>query len=267
MKFGAYGIDFGFNGGRDSSFVLKDVSLELSAGEIVTLIGPNGSGKSTLLKIMAGLLPLRPHGSGQVLLRGDDFFALDAAARARSVAYVGADLHVEFPLTVLDAVLMGRICHGQGILRRSSKSDEDVAQAAMEECNCWRLRDRDLYTLSGGERQLVALARARAQGSRIIFLDEALSKMDLNHQATIGRLLRRLAGEGYSIVLVAHDLNLASEWSDSCAFLKAGRLVAAGPVASVFTVERLVELYPGGDLVVGKNPVTGSPKVFFSKRT
>jgi iron complex transport system ATP-binding protein len=256
-----YGLSYGYAG----KTVLQDVSLELERGEIVALLGPNGSGKSTLMKVMAGILPLRGAENGQIRFLGQNFLAYDAASRAQSVAYVPPEAHVEFPLTAEEAVAMGRICHHPGFLRAASAEDRDVVHRAMEECQCWGLRSRDLATLSGGERQLVALARALAQGAKVLFLDEALSRMDLNHQAVMGRLLRRLAGEKYSILMVSHDVNLAAEWATRSVLLKGGRKIADGPTRETLTLENLLKLYPGAELNVGRNPVSGSPQLFFGR--
>lgn len=263
---GVYGVHYRWNAGPSSAQapVLEDVSFELASGEILALLGPNGSGKSTLMKIVSGILPLRGEGcSGQVRFRGKDFLSDRPEWRARQVAYVGYDLQAEFPMTAYETVLLGRTCQGSGIFGRISREDRDAVEWAMTECACWELRDRDLHTLSGGERQLVALARALSQGARVLFLDESLSQMDLNHQAWMGRKLRVWASQGWSALLVSHDVNLASEWADSCLLLKRGRAVATGPLKDVLTEERIREIYPGADLRVGLNPATGAPKVFF----
>ena len=262
----AFGVTFGYSGTE----VLHEVSVELFPGEILALLGPNGSGKSTLLKIMAGILPLvPPKGSGNILYGGHagrtkrELRTFEPAVRAQRVVYVGQDLHAEFPLTAHETVLMGRICHGKGFFTVISKADRDAVQWAMEKCHCWSLRERDLHTLSGGERQLVALARALAQGAKILFLDEALSRMDLNHQVLIGKMLCELAKEGFTVAIVAHDLNLASEWAHNCLLLKKGRAVAYGPLKKILVTEQIHALYPGADLIVASSPSTGAPKVFF----
>lgn len=244
---------------------LDDVSFDLEVGEFATLIGPNGSGKSTLLKVVAGILPLQGRGaSGQVRLGERDFLALDPRARARAVAYVGAELRADFPLTAMETVSLGRICHGAGSLSPLSSLDEELIHQAMERCLCWELRDRDIATLSGGERQLVALARALAQGATILLLDEALSRMDLHHQARVGAMLRGLVREhGYAVMLVSHDVNLAAEWASTAILLKGGRKVAAGSLGETLTEARLTELYPDSAIGVGRNPFTGSTMVHF----
>jgi len=265
LLFGAYGISYEYYGSR----VLDDVSLEMGKGELVALLGPNGSGKTTLMKLMSGILPRQGHGyAGSILWRNTNFFSFSVSERARRVVYVAPDLRMEFPMTCMDLVLLGRTSQGSTLLRRITREDSDCVQHAMERCRCWGLRNRLFHTLSGGEKQLVLLARALAQGARVLLLDESLSKMDLDHQAAIGNMLRGLARqEGCSILLVSHDLNLASEWADICVFLKRGVQVASGPTREVITIETVRSLYPGANLVMGSNPATGAPKIFFAENT
>jgi len=245
--------------------VLNQVSFELARGEIIALFGPNGSGKSTLMKAAAGLLPLgRPGCGGQVRCAGIDFLSLSTQRRAQKIAYIGADLRAEFPLTAEEAVSLGRTCSGSGLFHPATRKDRERVQWAMEQTYCSDFRKRRLDRLSGGERQLVAMARALAQGAQVLFLDETLSRMDLNHQAAIGSRLKGLAQQGFGILVVSHDLNLATEWSDSVLLLKDGKKLAQGPLREVLTQENIGQLYPDADLVMGKNPKTGAPKVFFS---
>jgi iron complex transport system ATP-binding protein len=119
-----------------------------------------------------------------------------------------------------------------------------------------------IETLSGGERQLVALARGLAQGAKILLVDETLSQMDLNHQFVIGHMLKELAQNGWSILLVAHDVNLALEWIDSAILVKNGKKVAQGSVQEVIKPEFMSILYPGVELTIGKSPTNSVPKVF-----
>jgi iron complex transport system ATP-binding protein len=257
-----YGMDFRYPG-ADAPAV-RELSFELETGQCLALLGPNGCGKSTLLKLITGILPLRGgDAGGQVKLLGADFLSQAVAARARQVAYVGYDLRAEFPLTAEEAVWLGRTVSGTGLLRHVNDRDRAAVHSAMERCLCLEFAGRDLFQLSGGQRQLVALARALAQGARILCLDESLSQMDLNHQAVIGKLLRQLCAEGHSVILVSHDVNLASEWADTCLLMKAGAKIAQGPVAKTLTQETIRTLYPGAELFVGANPATGAPKVFF----
>ncbi len=259
MIFQAEGLTFKYR----QVEVLKNISLSIEAGDFVALLGPNGGGKSTLLKVLAGILPA---GSGRLLAQGEDFSRFTAARRAQKVAYVSAFLTLEFPVTAYQAVLMGRTTTGSSFALRVRDEDHQKVREAMERCDCWRLRDRDVRELSGGERQLVHLARALSGAAKILLLDEAISQMDLHHQARIGQLLKNLtSAQGYAVILVAHDVNLASEWARDCILLQHGEIIAHGPVRETLTLEGLQALYPGAALVVGKNPSTGAPKVFFAE--
>ncbi|MBI4925038.1 MAG: ABC transporter ATP-binding protein [Bdellovibrio sp.] len=252
---GAYSLNYFFGGKQ----VLKDISFELFKGEIITIIGPNASGKSTLLKILSGILPLKEIESvGQVFCQNRLLFKMTPEERARSVVYLSSELQAEFPLTALETVLMGRICHHL----HNYAEKHDIARWAMEQCVCWGLRDRFLHTLSGGERQLVNLARALAQGSRVILLDEALSKMDLHHQTMMGMLFKKLVQKSYSIVLVSHDLNQCLSLADSCVLLLRGEKIAHGQIAEVFRDSHLKKLYPGASFVLGQNPTNQHPHIF-----
>lgn len=249
---------------RREGRALRSVSFVAPDSRVIALLGPNGCGKSTLLRLLAGILPLDGPGTeGGARLDGKDLAREPQAWRARRIAYLGSDFRSEFPITVRDAVMLGRASFGAGLLRRLTDEDRARAKTAMARAQCADLADRDLATLSGGERQLAAIARALAQASRILLLDESLSQMDLDHQAGIGRLLRELAAEGHTVILVSHDVNLASRWADLCLLLKKGDLIAAGPLQDVLTEDRLRALYPGADLFVAPHPRTGTPRVFF----
>ncbi|MBI2711693.1 MAG: ABC transporter ATP-binding protein [Bdellovibrio sp.] len=270
--FGVYGLSYRWSSSRVENpgarrWVLEEISLEIGRGEWVALLGPNGCGKSTLLKLAAGILPRPPQDfTGQVRLLGQDFLSLPAAERAKSIAYIGSTLVAEFPMTARDAVALGRTPWHLGSFgfHRGREQDDQKIKWAMERCFCWSLKNRDLNTLSGGELQLVALARSLAQGVRILFLDESLSKMDLHHQVGVGKLLKELTTEGWSVVLVSHDLNFALEWASSVILLHHGKKIAQGNPSSVISRSALQSLY--GEkikLQVGKNPTTGAPQVFY----
>lgn len=245
--------------------MLREVGFDLAAGEILALLGPNGSGKSTLMKAIAGILPRSAIDCGTVAYEGADLAAHRLSWRASRIAYIGADISAQFPMTAEQAVMLGRSCRGEGLLKLATREDEQAVERAMRQCHCWRLRSRDLATLSGGERQLVALSRALAQGARVLLLDEALSRMDLHHQAAMGGLLAELASLGYAVILVSHDINIASEWARSALLIDRGGVIARGAIGEALTEANVRALYPGADLFVGSNPVTGAPKVFFGK--
>jgi iron complex transport system ATP-binding protein len=266
-SFGIYGVTYTYG----EKTILDSVSFEMDSGEVLALLGPNGAGKSSLLKIVAGIFPPSTVGktkiSLQIRLRGEEFSAASsksrAQTRARLMTYVGPELRAEFPLTAYETVMMGRLCHHPDLFIEFSENDRKAVETAMRRCFCWDLRGRDLNTLSGGEKQLVSLARAVAQEARILLLDEVLSKMDLHHQARIGKLLRELASEGKSVILVSHDVNLAAEWATTALLLLRGSIIARGPVTSVMSEENFRRVYPDAQLHIGKNPVTGAPQIFF----
>ncbi len=263
VLFGVYGLSYRYAMER----VVSEVSFEIRHGEIHALIGPNGSGKSTLMKAICGLLPFGTGAlQGVVRFRGHEFLRDSVAFRSRSVAYVGADLRTDFPVTAYQTVCMGFSSLDVSPIHELTLHECETLKQAMEQCSCWEWRDRLLSSLSGGERQLVAFARALVQGALVIFLDETLSKMDLHHQARIGILMRKLAKEGRAFVLVSHDLNLASEWADFGLVMKQGELVFHGPILQAITAERIAALYPGAQLMVAPSPATGTPKVFFDKQ-
>jgi iron complex transport system ATP-binding protein len=252
---GIYGISFSYNG---SAKVIDDLSFEVKKGEFLALYGPNGSGKTTLLKIIAGLLS-----GGQVHYFGTPLNTLTATERSRRVAYLPSEISIDFPLTAYQAVQLGRSSQGNGFFAKITDEELSMIEKAMKKCHCWQHRDQQMADLSGGERQLVSLARVLVQGAGVLLLDESFSKLDLNHQIEIGSLLRELTSDGYTVVSVTHDLNFASEWATSALLLKKGKRIAHGKIEDIFVSRHMSELYPNTELYFGKNPVTGAPKIFY----
>ena len=251
--------------GYTSDEVLKEVSVDVRAGEIVAVIGPNGAGKSTLLKILAGILPASGHlRSGRLLYLGKNLLELGGSERARRIAYVPSALTTDLPLTVEEVVSLGRLCWTGGGWKGLQARDIARVEWAIEKCSCQSLRDRPFAQLSGGERARVTLARALAQDARVLMLDETFSTLDLGQQSALGILLRELLGERIGIVLVSHDLNFASEISDRCLLLQAGRSVGFGASNKVLNEGTLKKLYPDARFSMLPNPKTGRLKVFIS---
>jgi iron complex transport system ATP-binding protein len=243
--------------------VLSDVSLSLAPAQVIALLGPNGSGKSTLLKLLAGLMPLK----ASVSILGRDLRTQPPAMRARLVAYLSAEIRTEFRLTVHESVALGRICHNPSVSWKPTPLDREKIEAALEACGCQDLLNRELPTLSGGEQQLVAVARALVQDSPVVLLDETLSRMDLHHVARIGELLNRLArSERKTFVLVAHDMNLAAQWSDFAVILDKGRVLAQGALKETLTPENLNHLYPGTPIQVESSASDGRPRVWIQRK-
>lgn len=238
--------------------VLDNVSLDVRPGQFVGLIGPNACGKSTLLKAVSRVL--RP-AAGEVLLDGRDAWRdMSLLETARTLAVVPQDFPASFPFTVGETVALGRTPF-VGRLRGEQPRDLARAREAMQATGTLELRDRILSELAGGERQRVILAKALAQEPRLLLLDEPTSHLDINHQVEILDLLLGLnrAG-GLTVVIVLHDLNLASMYCDYLYLLGRGGLVARGKPEEVLTAQNL-ELVYGSRVLVGRHPVYGCPQL------
>ena len=247
----------GIRAAYDSADVLRDIGLHINVGEFVGIVGPNGSGKSTLLKTMVGAL--RP-ASGTVSLDGRSVSSIRGRDLARRVAVVPQDSQVAFEFTVLEVVLMGRAPH----LRRfqmEKRPDLDLAADALTRTNLLQHADRRIGELSGGERQRAMIARALAQQTDVLLLDEPTAHLDLSYQVEILDLLKREnESHGKTVVVVLHDLNLAAEFCHRLIMLKDGRVYADGIPAEVITVENVREVY-GTSVWVRKHPTSGRPYV------
>lgn len=219
--------------------VLHGVSLALEPGAAVAMIGPNGGGKTTLLRVACRAL--RPR-AGQVLLAGGDAAAMAQVEVARLVGYVPQFAGAGQEFTVEEAVLMGRYPHLGG-LGRPSLDDLGIAEQAMQATGVLALRDRLLAELSGGEVQRVLVARCLAQQPRAMLLDEPTSHLDLAYQAEVLALVRRLNGEGLTVLAVLHDLNLAAQFFGRFVLLSGGRVLAQGTQDEVLTPELLGQAY------------------------
>lgn len=217
--------------------VLCGVSLDLAPGSVLAVLGPNGAGKSTLLRCLAGAL--RPE--GRVELDGRPLADIPPAARARLMAYVPQHIAPRLPFTVFEAVLMGRRPY---LSWRPRAEDLDAAWLALERLGLAELAGREFSELSGGQRQKAALARALAQDSRLLIMDEPTSSLDLRHQLEVMALLRELAEtEGRGVALAVHDLNLAARHADRVLLLRAGRVFAQGAPEDALTPEALAQVF------------------------
>ncbi len=228
-------LAFGYGDRR----VGEDVSLAIAPGEIACLLGPNGSGKTTLFKTLLGLLP--PLG-GTITIDGADITDWTPQARARSLAYVPQAAATSFAFTVRELVLMGRAPH-LSVFAVPSKLDHDKAESALARVGIIDLADRVATELSGGERQLVLIARALVQECRTMIMDEPTASLDLGNRVRVLSQLRRLAGEGVSAIIATHEPDHALAIADHAFLLAKGKLVASGRPAEVITTESLSRLY------------------------
>ncbi len=231
------GVRFGYP--ARPSF-LGPIDLSVDKGDCWAIVGPNGAGKSTLLRLIAGLC--RP-AIGRAIFEGNDLAQMTPRARAQAIAFVPQHPPTDFDLSVRDIVLMGRFPHrSMGLFE--SASDYRIADLALEVTETAAFADRPIATLSGGEAQRVHVAAALTQQPRLLLLDEPTASLDLQHQLAIFEILRRRACDtGLSVVVVTHDVNLASHFCSHVLLLHAGKPVAVGPPGEVLTPDILGRVY------------------------
>jgi iron complex transport system ATP-binding protein len=225
--------------GYPDRIVGTGLDVELPTGEVLALLGPNGGGKTTLLKTLLGLLPPK---AGEVRLDGRALSGRSIRERAHLIAYVPQTHVATFAFPVESVVLMGRTAHGS-LFRRPSAKDREVAAAVLEHLGLAPLAQRPYTMISGGERQLVLLARALAQEPQFIVLDEPTASLDFGNQGKVMREIRALAASGHGVLFTTHDPNHALRAADRAYLLRDGQRLAEGPVAQVLTQGRLEMLY------------------------
>ena len=234
--------------------LVHGVSVDLRPGEVLVVVGPNGAGKTTLLRLLGGLLSPT---SGSVYLLGKPLPGWSARDRARLIASVPQHTNLDFDVTALDLVLMGRHPH-LGRFQLEGTADLLVAEAALGLAGANRLAGRSVLDMSGGERQRVLIARALAQEPRLLLLDEPTANLDLAHQLQVMDLIRRLAVErGVAVVAAVHDLPSAARYADRLLLLDRGRAIAEGVPADVLTEERIARAY-GVRTSLHVDPKTGA---------
>ena len=236
--------------------VLDAMSTSVDEGQFVGLVGPNGAGKTTLLRTINGALT---PDEGTVRVAGQDVATLDSRSTSRLVATVPQSTAVAFDFPVRHVVAMGRTPH-VGRFGTRTEADREAVDAAMDRTAVADLADRPVTEVSGGERQRVFLARALAQDTPVLLLDEPTSDLDVNHQVRTLNLVSDLVAEGRTAVAAIHDLDLAARYCDELRLLYDGRVQAAGPPESVLT-DATVEAAFGARATVTEHPVTGSRSV------
>jgi iron complex transport system ATP-binding protein len=252
-------LDFSY----EDNQVLRNISLNISSGKITGIIGPNGSGKSTLLKLMSGIY--RPQ-HGSVKVDGQLLSLWKRKELAQKIAVVPQDAYLPFTYTVSEMIMMGRTPY-LGFFEMEKDKDYQIAEDMMRLTHTLAFGERNFEQLSGGERQRVLIARALVQEPEILLLDEPTTHLDIDHQVEIMDLIAKLNQEkGLTVVLVTHDLNIASFYSHQLAFIKNGALVAEGKPSEVITRENISTVY-GLEVLILPHPKTGIPLVTFSSKT
>lgn len=224
----------------DGQPILKDVSLEIPKGKIITIVGPNGCGKSTLLKIISRILKQE---SGEVLFDHRNVRAMDTKELARRMAVLPQKKSISVDLSVEQLVQYGRYPH-TGFGGRFSKEDHQKVEQAMEAAGILRLRHRAIGTLSGGENQMAWIAMCLAQDPEVILLDEPTTYLDICYQLEVLELVRSLNQKmGLTIVMVLHDINQAARYSDIVYMLKQGENYKDGPPNEIFKPEAFRDVF------------------------
>ena len=232
----------------------RDIDLAVQTGEVLCVLGPNGGGKTTLFRTLLGLLP--PH-AGTIALGGKPLEEYANAERAKLMAYVPQAGNSIFTFTVHEVVLMGRTAH-LGLFASPGAKDIAAANAAITELNIAHLADKSFTQISGGERQLALIARALAQESPLLILDEPTASLDFGNQTLILNEIRRLKASGRSVLFCTHDPDHALQCADRALLLHRGNVLALGIPREVVTAANLKTLY-GVDVELIESPTRGQP--------
>ncbi len=232
-------VDLHYRYGRHD--VLRGLSFRSDAGRVCGLLGPNGSGKTTLFKCCLHFLKPR---QGVIRLMGENMARMSTKDLARVVSYVPQDSRMAFPFTVREMVRMGRTPHlGSFGAGRLSPEDRRIGDEAMERAGIAHLADKVCHRLSGGQRQLVLIARAMAQNAPLMLLDEPTSALDFHNQIEVWNMLRQVAAEGVSVVVCCHDPNHILWYCDEVAVIHQGRCLASGHPAATLSPAVLQTIY------------------------
>ncbi len=232
--------------------VLRDVTLQLNMGGVISLVGPNGAGKSTLLSLIARLLAVQ---QGHILVGGQKVGDCDTGELAKTLAILPQEVHAASRLSVRDLVGFGRYPYHRG---RPSSRDQELTEDALAQFDLSELAGRQLDTLSGGQRQRAFVAMAYAQDTKFLLLDEPLNNLDLAASRALMARLRDLADKkGRTIVIVLHDINFAAAYADRIIALKSGQIVADGTPKEIVTKSMLKEVFgtPAQVHIIGDRPV------------
>ena len=243
--------------GYGTTPVLQEISTTINPGEFVAIIGPNGSGKSTLLKAISRVLPIQ---SGDIFFQSISIYDIKLKDIYKKMAVFAQDTNIEFSYTVWDIVMMGRIPH-LGRLQFETSRDKYVVTEAMQKTKCLELKDKTINQLSSGERQRVMMAKVLAQEPELLLLDEPTSHLDIGYQVQTLDLLKYLNQKfGLTIVVVLHELNLASEYCHRLILLDQGRIYADGKPAEVLNYDNIEAVYKTV-VVISPNPVSKKPNI------
>jgi len=249
----------GLSCGYDTKTIINEISFKLADKDFIGIIGPNGSGKTTLLR--AATRVLKPQ-RGEVFLEGKNIWKMGYKELARKMAFVSQNTFTALNMTVEEFVLMGRIPYFHKFQFLENKQDKEIASRAMNLTGISDIIKRPVGELSGGERQLVVIACALAQEPKLLLLDEPTAHLDIGHKVEILDLIKRLnRKEGLAVMIVLHDLNLASEYCDRLILINEGRIRKIGSPKEVLTYQIVEEVYQT-TVIVKENPISQRPCLF-----
>jgi iron complex transport system ATP-binding protein len=231
--------DITFSYASQTRVLFEGLSLEIPPGTITAILGPNGSGKTTLMHLILGLLS---PDEGVILLARRPRHQYSRRDLGKLMGLVSQNEFIPFNFTVLDYVLLGRAPHLQ-LLQTPSAADVAVAERVLEEIGLRHLKDRSIQSLSGGERQLVMIARALAQRPRILLLDEPTSHLDLGNKRRVLDIMTTQAAQGVTVVFTTHEPDLAAAVAEYAVLMGGGEIQAVGTAETVLTGENLSETY------------------------
>ncbi len=235
MRLDIKNVDCGYG----SRIIVKDISMSVESGEIVCLLGPNGVGKTTFFKTVLGFLKLA---GGEICLDGENISKWSQKRLATVVGYVPQAHTPPFPFSVMDVVLMGRTAH-LGVFASPSRKDMEIAEEALESLNITFLRNKIYTEISGGERQMVLVARALAQQPEILIMDEPTSNLDFGNQIRVLEQIRKLSKAGLGVIMTSHFPNHVFLCSTKVALMKSDHEFIIGSVDEVINEENLKAAY------------------------
>ncbi len=244
--------------GYGNKMILKGINFTVNKGEIVSIVGPNGSGKTTLIRAITKLIKPK---EGEILLEEQDIWKMNYKQLSKEISVVSQQIE-SVSFNVEDFVLLGRLPYYKKFQFIETEKDIDIAHKWMKLTDTMIFKNHSMEEMSGGERQLVFIAKALTQEPKLLLLDEPTSHLDITHQVRILDMIKRLNKEfGLTVIMVLHDLNLAGEYSQKIAMFNAGMLYKIGTPEEVLQYQTIEEVYKT-IVVVEKNPISQKPFVF-----
>lgn len=242
-------ISFAYDKGRP---ICSHFSFSIRQGKMTAILGPNGCGKTTLLKLICRLL--KPQ-QGEIYIEGNPIQSLNTKMLAQKITYVPQEISPLFSLSVIDFVLMGRAPYLKGF-SFPARTDEQIAEESLSHVGLLAYKDRELQTLSAGEKQRALIAKALTQSTPLLLLDEPTAHLDLKYQIETLSLLKSLQKKkDLTCLIVLHDLQLASEWSDEVILIQNESIFAQGAAKEVLTEKNILQVF-GIPVAIDENPYT-----------